>query len=277
MIATSTTNMHGKAIFNWSTGKDSALALHKVLRAGEHDVRWLLTTVNARHDRVSMHGVRTELLKAQAEAIGIPLVQVILPDAPTMDAYERAMHDALDALRSDGATVSIFGDIFLEDLRAYREQRLAELDLQAAFPLWGTPTGELAQDVIDLGFRAITTCVNDRHLDRSFVGREFDSAFLRDLPAAVDPCGENGEFHTFTYDGPIFRQPVPVVLGEVIHRRYQASQDAAADSDAGDSVSGFCGARLRPKTQASPTDAAFWYCDLLPLQRKSRPSINPAT
>ena len=255
--------MHRKAIFNWSTGKDSALALHKVLRAGEYDIRWLLTTINARHDRVSMHGVRTELLQAQAESLGIPLVRVMMPDTPTMDAYEQAMRDVLERLRFEGATASIFGDIFLEDLRAYREQRLVELGLQAVFPLWGIPTDVLARDVIELGFRAITTCVNDRYLDCNFVGREFDSSFVKDLPEGVDPCGENGEFHTFTYDGPIFHHPVPVVLGDVVHRRYQASEEGKEDSSTANPTSGSYNCRSS-STQADPIEAGFWYCDLLP-------------
>jgi uncharacterized protein (TIGR00290 family) len=256
--------MRRAAIFNWSTGKDSALALHNVLQAGEYDVRWLLTTVNARHDRVSMHGVRTELLEAQAKSLGIPLVRVMMQDAPTMSAYELAMREALERLRGEGAAASIFGDIFLEDLRAYRERRLAELGIEAVFPLWGAPTDALAREVIELGFRAVTTCVNDRCLSRDFAGRNFDSSFLRDLPAGVDPCGENGEFHTFTYDGPIFSRPVPVELGQVVHRRYQESRGEADEGQSGiagdGSASYDCGAST---TAGDPMKAGFWYCDLL--------------
>ncbi len=242
------THTYPKAIFNWSTGKDSALALHKVLQSGEYDVAWLLTTVNVRYDRVSMHGVRTELLEAQAASLGIPLVQVRLPDTPTMDAYERAMRETFGQLRDEGATVSIFGDIFLEDLRVYREQQLIKSGLQAVFPLWQIPTGILAREVIDLGYTAITTCVTAQYLDRSFVGRVFDDAFLKDLPAGVDPCGENGEFHTFTCDGPIFQRPVRVSMGDVVHRRYE-QPSVHADANSGD--------------RATPGAAGFWYCDLL--------------
>ncbi len=230
--------MPPKAIFNWSTGKDSALALHRVLQSGGYDVAWLLTTVNERYDRVSMHGVRTELLKAQAESIGIPLVQVRMPEMPTMAAYEALMRETLGRLRDAGAAVSIFGDIFLEDLRAYREQRLAELGLLGVFPLWRDPTNVLAREVISLGFKAITTCVNEAVLDRRFVGRILDDAFLGELPDGVDPCGENGEFHTFVFDGPIFKQAIPLHVGSVVHRTYEAPATAPLAS------------------------AGFWYCDL---------------
>lgn len=264
-----------KAIFNWSTGKDSALALHKVLQSGEYDVAWLLTTVNARYDRVSMHGVRTELLEAQSASLGIPLVQVRLPDTPTMDAYECAMRDTLGRLRDEGATVSIFGDIFLEDLRVYRERQLKESGLQAVFPLWQTPTDVLAREVLDLGFTAMTTCVNAQYLDRSFAGREFNDAFLRELPAEVDPCGENGEFHTFVCDGPVFEHPVRVAVGEIVHRQYEqlpvrgedeAADDAAAESlDSTGRESYECGSRSEAKAgdETTPGAAGFWYCDLL--------------
>lgn len=254
--------MRPKAIFNWSTGKDSALALHKVLQEGRYDVAWLLTSVNEEHDRVSMHGVRRELLEAQAASLGIPLVQVRLPNAPTMEAYERAMRAVLLRLREEGATVSIFGDIFLEDLRAYREQRLAEVGLQGVFPLWQLPTDILAREVIDLGFKAITTCVNERHLDRRFVGRTLDHEFFQELPAGVDPCGENGEFHTFTYDGPIFRTPVFVSVGEVVHRRY--AQPAPTDADDADETY-TCGVSKDQENEPQAlAETGFWYCDLLP-------------
>jgi uncharacterized protein (TIGR00290 family) len=255
-----------KAIFNWSTGKDSALALYKVLQSGEYDVAWLLTTVNDRYDRVSMHGVRTELLESQAASLGIPLVQVRLSESPTMEAYERAMGETLDQLIAAGATCSIFGDIFLEDLRTYREHRLAELGLKAVFPLWQISTSELAREVIELGFTAITTCVNDRWLDRRFVGRTLDSAFLKELPAGVDPCGENGEFHTFACNGPIFRQPIPVTVGDVVYRRYE---QPAVERYKGENSrpSGSYTCQVDPDN--SPTsvqiEAGFWYCDLVPV------------
>jgi uncharacterized protein (TIGR00290 family) len=259
--------MRPKAIFNWSTGKDSALALSKVLQTGEYEVAWLLTTVNERYDRVSMHGVRTELLEAQTASIGIPLVQVRLPDVPTMDAYERVMQQTLQALIAAGASCSIFGDIFLEDLRVYREQRLAALGLQAVFPLWNIPTPALAREVIAQGFTAITTCVNDRWLDQRFAGRQFDETFLRDLPPGVDPCGEHGEFHTFTCDGPIFRQAIPVTVGDVIYRRYDqpAGRDKKRDTESREreTPDGSYACQSPPDDRRSPVEVGFWYCDLL--------------
>lgn len=269
--------MRPKAIFNWSTGKDSALALHRVLQSDQYDVGWLLTTVNARYDRVSMHGVRTELLEAQAASLGIPLVQVELPGTLTMDAYDCAMRAALGRLRDEGATVSIFGDIFLEDLRAYRERKLAEVGLEGVFPLWQTSTETLARDVIDLGFVAITTCVNAQHLDRRFVGRTFDDAFLEELPAHVDRCGENGEFHTFTCDGPIFQHPVHVAIGEVVHRHYEqpaALPNRDENGDGGeitDPAAYDCQSRPKAESGATPGAAGFWYCDLLPAKTQTIP------
>jgi uncharacterized protein (TIGR00290 family) len=254
--------MRPTAIFNWSTGKDSALALYKVLQSGEYDIGWLLTTVNERYERVSMHGVRTELLQAQADSLGVPLVQVRLPETQTMEAYERAMGETLSQLIAAGASCSIFGDIFLEDLRAYREQRLAALGLRAVFPLWQTPTSVLAREVIDLGFSAITTCVNDRWLGRQFVGRQLDDMFLQELPVGVDPCGENGEFHTFTCDGPLFRQAIPVTLGEVVYRRYEQPARAGDDGDHTPQQESYACQSASDDRQA-PIEAGFWYCDLL--------------
>lgn len=253
--------MRPKAIFNWSTGKDSALALHTILQEDRYEVAWLLTTVNEEHDRVSMHGVRRDLLEAQAESLGIPLVQVRLPNAPTMEAYEQAIRETLLHLRNEGATVSIFGDIFLEDLRLYREQRLAELELEGVFPLWRQPTDALAQRVIALGFKAITTCVNERYLDRHFVGRLLDQEFLRDLPAGVDPCGENGEFHTFTYEGPIFRTPIAVLAGDVVYRRYADPAGAASSPNTTDRRETY---QCSTSTTEEPLNqSGLWYCDLL--------------
>jgi uncharacterized protein (TIGR00290 family) len=257
--------MPPKAIFNWSTGKDSALALHKVMQSGEYEVAWLLTTVNEHYDRVSMHGVRTELLEAQAASLGIPLVQVRLPESPTMERYERAMGETLNQLISAGASCSIFGDIFLEDLRIYREQRLTPLGLDVIFPLWQIPTSALVREVIQLGFTAITTCVNDRWLDRRFVGRRLDDAFVEELPSGVDPCGENGEFHTFTCDGPIFRQAIPVTVGDVVYRRYeQPVVEGNRKDNAESSGSYMCQSVPDGRQLSVKVEAGFWYCDLLP-------------
>lgn len=245
--------MQQSAIFNWSGGKDSALALYKTLQSGHYAVQTLLTTVSEPYQRISMHGVRTSLLDKQAAALGLPCRKLLLPETPTMAAYEQLMASTMQELKSAGATASIFGDIFLEDLRQYRENKLAELDLQAVFPLWGVPTNELIHEFIGLGFKTITTCVNEKFLDQSFVGRVIDEDFLRDLPAGVDPCGENGEFHTFVFDGPLFRQPIPFEKGEIVHRKYTApaKTDPDADYECGDS------------TDPSPFDTGFWYCDLL--------------
>jgi uncharacterized protein (TIGR00290 family) len=245
--------MKQPAIFNWSGGKDSALALYKVLQQGQYEVQTLLTTVSEPYQRISMHGVRTALLDQQAAALGLPCRKLFLPEMPSMDAYETLMASTLQELKSDGATASIFGDIFLEDLRQYRETKLAEVDLQAVFPLWGVPTTELIREFIGLGFKTITTCVNEKYLDRSFVGRVIDEDFLRDLPANVDPCGENGEFHTFVFDGPLFNQPIAFEKGEIVHRKYTAPATVANDSDYE------CGDNKDP----SPFDTGFWYCDLL--------------
>lgn len=255
--------MKPKSVFNWSTGKDSALALHRVLASGEYDVAWLLTSVNAQHERVSMHGVRTTLVEAQAEALGIPLVQVRLPDTPTMEAYERAMQQTLGELRAAGATVSIFGDIFLQDLRAYREQRLAAMEMQAIFPLWDAPTDALVREVISLGFHPVTTCVSERWLGREFVGRRVDDAFVRALPVDVDPCGEHGEFHTFVCDGPIFRTPVPVTIGEVVYRQYERPGTDDTQSDRCTTNSGATNSGVTGRDD-DPFGSGFWYCDLLP-------------
>ena len=216
--------MKQPAIFNWSGGKDSALALYKVRQQGQYHIQTLLTTVSEPYQRISMHGVRTELLDRQAAALGLPCRKLFLPEMPSMAAYETLMTSTMQELKSAGATASIFGDIFLEDLRQYRENKLAEMDLQAVFPLWGVPTTELIREFIGLGFKTITTCVSEKYLDRSFVGRVIDEDFLRDLPANVDPCGENGEFHTFVFDGPLFSQPIPFEKGEIVYRKYAASR-----------------------------------------------------
>lgn len=199
-----------------------------------------------------MHGVRVELLEAQAERIGIPLVKMEIPDMPSMEVYEQTMREKLSELKKEGITTSIFGDIFLEDLRAYRENKLAELDLKGVFPLWKQPTDRLIREFLDLGFKTITTCVNEKFLDKSFVGRVIDEDFLNDLPANVDPCGENGEFHTFVYDGPIFSEPIKFEVGEKVLRKYEAPK-TEDDSD-----------QCFSKEKEDPTQYGFWYCDLIP-------------
>ena len=247
--------MKPQAIFNWSGGKDSALALYKVRQAGHYDIQTLLTTVSTPYQRISMHGVRTALLEQQAAALGLPCRQLLLPEMPSMATYEQLMGDTLRELYAAGATASIFGDIFLEDLRRYRETKLAEAGLAAVFPLWGQPTGELIHEFIGLGFKTITTCVNAQLLDQSFVGRVIDEDFLRDLPPGVDPCGENGEFHTFVFDGPLFSQPIAFEKGEIVFREYAAPAPRPADSDDYDCAPA--------DADAAPAPAGFWYCDVV--------------
>jgi uncharacterized protein (TIGR00290 family) len=248
-----------QAIFNWSGGKDSALCLYKVRTLGEVDVRWLLTNVNEHYQRISMHGVRVELLEQQAAAIGIPLVKMMIPEMPDMKTYESMMEQTLMRLKDEGAETCIFGDIFLEDLRQYRENKLAELDIKAVFPLWKAPTEKLVREFVSLGFRAVVVCVDDHFLNQSFVGRDIDEAFLKDLPEGVDPCGENGEFHSYVYDGPLFKEPIQFERGEIVYRKYMPSR---SDSD----TSYDCAAD-------DPFDHGFWYCDLLPVTHEKASAV----
>ncbi|HEX5501714.1 MAG TPA: hypothetical protein VFW96_03785 [Thermomicrobiales bacterium] len=209
-----------KALLSWSSGKDSAWALH-VLRqrhAREVEVVGLLTTVNEVHGRVAMHAVREELLAAQADAAGLPLWRVPLPSPCTNEQYEAALGAALDRARREGIGAVAFGDLFLADIRRYREERLAPTGVAPLFPLWGLPTDALAREMLAAGLRARLTCVDPRHLPAAFAGREFDAALLADLPAGVDPCGERGEFHTCAYAGPMFRRPVALRGGDTVLR-----------------------------------------------------------
>jgi uncharacterized protein (TIGR00290 family) len=203
-----------KTLLAWSSGKDSAWTLH-VLRSQGIEVSALLTTLNQAADRVAMHGVRRTVLEAQADAARIALRQVPLPWPCTNDDYEARMADACRRAVAEGFDTIAFGDLFLADIRAYRERQLAGSGLTPIFPLWEIPTAELARDMIAAGLRARLSCVDSRQLDAAFAGREFDAALLRDLPASVDPCGENGEFHTCVYAGPMFRTPIALEAGEV--------------------------------------------------------------
>lgn len=245
--------MKNKALFNWSSGKDSALALYKILQNPKFEINCLLTSVNQQFQRISMHGVRVELLQQQAQNMGLPLEIMPIPEMPTMEVYEKVMEETLQKLKNLGVTHSIFGDIFLEDLRKYREDKLKQIGFEAVFPLWKIPTQDLIQEFITLGFKTIVVCVNERYLDKSFVGRVIDQDFINDLPGNVDVCGENGEFHTFTFDGPIFSKPIEFEIGEIVYRKYEKpekedSSDPACDSSATDAF-----------------DFGFWYCDLLPI------------
>ena len=210
--------MQEDILFCWSGGKDSAMALHAIQAEGKNRVVALLTTITEKYDRISMHGVRRVLLERQAASIGLPLQPVLIPPQCVNVIYEERMKQALTENFERGVRRVAFGDIFLEDLRIYRERNLALAGMDAVFPIWKRDTRELAQDFIRLGFRAITVCVDPRVLDPSFAGRELDQSFFADLPSGVDPCGENGEFHTFVFDGPVFQQPINIRVGEKVVR-----------------------------------------------------------
>lgn len=210
--------MKGKVLFAWSSGKDSARALHELRQAGHYEVISLLTTVTEGYERVSMHGVRLALAEQQAASIGLPLEKVYIPVGSSNENYETAMRDALLRHKAEGVTGVAFGDLFLEDLKDYREKKLAGVGMTAVFPLWKRDTGALARSFIAQGFRAVVTCVDSQQLDGKFSGRLYDEQFLADLPPHVDPCGENGEFHSFVFDGPLFGKPVRFEKGEVVVR-----------------------------------------------------------
>ncbi|MFI8379935.1 diphthine--ammonia ligase [Leeuwenhoekiella sp. NPDC079379] len=239
-----------QAYFNWSSGKDSAFALYNMLEQQEYKITKLVTTVNSDVDRVSMHGLREVLLDLQAESLGLPLEKILLSGNVSMSEYSKILGDAAEVLKAAGNTHSIFGDIFLEDLKAYREEQLQKAGLKAVFPLWKQNTTELIHNFIDLSFKAITVCVNANLLNESFVGRVIDKQFIKDLPAGVDPCGENGEFHTFVYDGPIFKSPINFSIGEKVLRGYEPleSDDDNCFSD-----------------DQKHWDTKFWFCDLIPV------------
>lgn len=213
------------AVLSWSTGKDSAFALHQVRRAGTWDVIGLLTTVESRTGRVATHGIRGTLLTQQGASVGIPLTRVALPRTPSNAVYEEAMASALEPFREQGVRHVIFGDLFLADIRAYRERQMGTLGMECVFPLWGMDTGQLSRQMIGSGLEARVVSVDRRQLPRSAVGRRFDAAFLRDLPPTVDPCGENGEFHTFVTAGPMLQRRIPVKLGPVEERNGFAAID----------------------------------------------------
>ncbi|TXD49592.1 diphthine--ammonia ligase [Polaribacter sp. IC063] len=239
-----------KTYFNWSSGKDSALALYKILQDPTYDLDVLVTTINKDFDRVSMHGLRNDLLLKQAKSIGITLKTIEFPADVTMDSYAEIMKEAMDSLVAKGYSHAIFGDIFLEDLKAYRDIKLAEVNITGVYPLWKRDTKEILQEFLDLGFKAITVCVNAKVLGEEFVGRVIDAQFIKDLPENVDVCGENGEFHTFVFDGPIFKNPIDFKIGEKVLRSYTL-QDHEEDTS-------------HQATKEKPNhDNSFWYCDLV--------------
>jgi uncharacterized protein (TIGR00290 family) len=205
-------------LFAWSGGKDSALALHQLLQTPDVHVISLLTTVTERYERISMHGVRRELLAQQAESLNLPLHEVHIPPQCDNSIYEARMEQSLRHFHEKGVHKVAFGDIFLADLRLYREKNLARLNMTAEFPIWRRDTRDLIRQFHAEKFRSIAVCINGKILPHSFAGRELDATFFEDLPPQVDPCGENGEFHTFVFDGPIFRNPIPFRKGEVVDR-----------------------------------------------------------
>ena len=234
-----------KTYFNWSTGKDASLALYHLQKNKKHTIDLLVTSINNHHDRVSMHGLRRELLIKQVQEIGLPLTTIELPEEPSMEIYETEMKRIVIELQSKGYTHCGFGDIFLEDLRVYREEQLKPYGITGCFPLWKRNTKNIIDEFISLGFKAVIICIKSDLLDASFVGREVDDNFVNDLPSNVDPCGENGEFHTFCYDGPIFRNPVPFTLGNKVYKEYKKPKEDSGSE--------------------SPNSMGFWFCDLLPL------------
>ena len=207
-----------RVLLCWSSGKDSAWTLHVLRQRQEVEVVGLLTTINSAHARVSMHAVRMALLEAQAEAVGLPLWKIPIPSPCSNGDYEEAMSEAVRNALMAGVTMMAFGDLFLEDVRRYREAHLAGTGMTPLFPIWGLPTDDLAREMVEVGLRARVTCVDPRQLPISFAGRDFDAAFLSELPEHVDPCGERGEFHTFAYDGPMFHRPVSVCSGDIVER-----------------------------------------------------------
>ncbi len=207
-----------KIILSWSGGKDSTMSLYTLRQASEHEVAALLTTVTQDYDRISMHGVRRAFLERQAAALGLPVRPVwITANAPNGE-YETKMEATLKEFQAQGVEAAAFGDIFLEDLRRYREANMAKIGMGALFPIWKRDTTELITTFIELGFKAVVTCVDTQALDASFAGRMIDADFVRDLPEGIDPCGENGEFHSFVFDGPLFRSAVRFTVGEKVLR-----------------------------------------------------------
>ncbi|MBC6109280.1 ATP-binding protein [Pedobacter fastidiosus] len=233
-------------IFNWSGGKDSTLALHYALQDPEIEIKYLITTVTEKYNRVSMHGVRESLLIKQAESIGIPLIQIRLPDMPDMETYDRMMYERLTAFKAEGITHSIFGDIFLEDLRKYREEKLSEVGLQAIFPLWGKNTNLLIDEFLKLNYKTIIVCAQQKL--KYICGEVITGDLIQSLPVDIDPCGENGEFHTFAFEGPIFKNKINFELGEMVFRTYNTPNQN------GD---------LGANSEDVNNELGFWYSDLI--------------
>jgi uncharacterized protein (TIGR00290 family) len=231
-------------ILSWSGGKDSSYTLHTLLNDSRYEVKYLLSTINGNYKRLSMHGVREELIEAQANSTGIPLLKVYVYEADNAE-YERQMTETLLKVKAEGINTVAFGDIFLEDLRQYREDKMKTIGMHCIFPIWKKDTQWLVKDFMEKGFKTITCCINDGYLDESWCGRIIDSAFVAELPPTVDPCGENGEFHSFCYEAPFFQKEINISIGEKTYKE------------------------LLLKTKDHPTPVkdvgtkGFWYCDLL--------------
>ena len=210
--------MKKQTLMSWSTGKDSAWAYHQLLQQGEHDITGLFCTINKAFQRTAMHGVRVELLKSQAQRLGQPLDIIEIPWPCSNNDYERIMSHYIDSVKQRGIKCFAFGDLFLQDIRDYRTDKLQGTGIEPVFPLWQRPTDKLAREMIDGGLRTTITCIDPAKLDNSFAGRSFDDDFLHDLPDHIDPCGENGEFHSFVHDAPAFDQPINIKVGDVVER-----------------------------------------------------------
>jgi uncharacterized protein (TIGR00290 family) len=207
-----------KVLFCWSGGKDSAMALYQIQKDDRYQVVSLLTTITEDYDRISMHGVRRLLVEQQARSLDIPLHKVFIPKSCSNEEYAAKMIQALEKFKQDGVKTVAFGDIFLKEVRKYREDNLARLSMKGVFPIWGRDTAELVQSFIALGFKSVVSCINPEVLDKKFLGRQLDRDFIAELPPNIDPSGENGEFHTFVYDGPIFKQRIDYSQGESVLR-----------------------------------------------------------
>jgi uncharacterized protein (TIGR00290 family) len=236
-----------KAYFNWSTGKDSTLALYKILQSQEFSIDTLVTTINSDFDRVSMHGLRKDLLFAQVNSLQIPLETIAFSKDVTMEVYTKTMESAMKSLVEENYTHAVFGDIFLEDLKNYRDNNLAKVGVEGVYPIWKRDTKDLLKEFLDLGFKTVIVCANSKYFDKGFVGTIIDKNFINNLPKNVDPCGENGEFHTFCFDGPIFKKPIDFEIGEKIYREYNTPK---TDDDS------VC--------QSNSETYGVWYCDLIP-------------
>lgn len=223
--ARKTERMASPCILNWSGGKDSALVLHRLQHDSNLSIRSLFSTVNKGNGRVAMHELPEDLLYRQAEALGLPLRVLHLPEQPAMEVYNRMVEHEMLRFKNEGVSHSIYGDIFLQDLREYREKQVTRVGLEAGFPLWHEDTRQLMMEFVELGFKAVVISINAGLLDGSFLGRELAAEFVEDLPAGVDPCGENGEFHTYVYDGPGFKGPVSFQKGKVFERSFPSPEE----------------------------------------------------